>query len=211
MKPELKDLFESILNGQMGDVSRQVQYALDAGIEPEEILNDSMVPAMTEVGLLFEDGVCFVPEMMISARAMQAGLGILKPYLKESGVKPIGKVVIGTVEGDLHDIGKNLVTMMFEGAGFKVNDLGVDVKPEVFIESIQTVQPQIVALSALLTTTTPKMKVSIDAMRDAGVLSNLKVMVGGAPVTAEFAQQIGADGYAPNASQAASLARSFIT
>ena len=210
MKPELEALFESILEGRMADVTGQVQDALDAGIEPEVILNDSMILAMTEVGRLFEGGGYFVPEMLISARAMQAGLGMLKPYLKASGVEPIGKVVIGTVEGDLHDIGKNLVTMMFEGAGFEVNDLGVNVKPEVFIESVQTVQPQIVALSALLTTTAPKMKVSIDAMRDAGVLTNVKVMVGGAPVTAAFAQQIGADGYAPDASQAAALARTFV-
>jgi 5-methyltetrahydrofolate--homocysteine methyltransferase len=210
MKPELEALFDSILEGRKEDVPGQVQDALDTGIEPEVILNDSMIAAMTEVGRLFEGGGYFVPEMLISARAMQTGLSILKPRLKASGVEPVGKVVIGTVEGDLHDIGKNLVSIMFEGAGFEVTDLGVDVKPEVFIESVQRIQPQIVALSALLTTTMPNMKLSIDAMRDAGILRQVKVMVGGAPITTEFAQQLGADGFAPDASRAAALARTFV-
>jgi len=210
MKAESKALFDSILEGRKDDVPGQVQNALDEGIEPEVILNDSMIPAMAEVGRLFEGGGYFVPEMLISARAMQTGLNMLKPCLKASGVEPIGKVVIGTVEGDLHDIGKNLVIIMCEGAGFEVIDLGVDVKPEVFVESVQSIQPQIVALSALLTTTMPKLKVSIDALRDTGALSKAKVMVGGAPLTAAFAQQIGADGYAPNASKAAALARTFV-
>jgi len=210
MKAEFKALFDSILEGRKDDVPGQVQNALDGGIEPEVILNDSMIPAMAEVGRLFEKGGYFVPEMLISARAMQTGLGMLKPYLKASGVEPIGKVVIGTVEGDLHDIGKNLVIIMCEGAGFEVIDLGVDVKPEIFIESVQSVQPHIVALSALLTTTMPNVKVCIDAMRDAGVLRLVKVMVGGAPITAESAKQLGADGFAPDASQAATLARTYV-
>ena len=210
MQPELDTLYESILDGDMHQAPVNVQAALDAGILAGEILNVGMIAAMTEVGELFEDGEFFVPEMLIAARAMQAGLTVLKPHLVASGIDPIGKVVIGTVQGDMHDIGKNLVTMMMEGAGFEVIDLGVDVKPQTFIESVQTNTPQIVAMSALLTTTMPQMKMTIDAMRDAGVLGTVKVMVGGAPVTAEFAQQIGAHGFAADASQAATLAKSFL-
>ncbi len=210
MTTELDILFEGILEGAMGVTPDNVQAALDAGIAPNVILNEGMIAAMTEVGQLFEEGDYFVPEMLISARAMQAGLGVLKPHLVASGVDPLGTVVIGTVQGDMHDIGKNLVTMMLEGAGFEVVDLGVDVKPESFIESIRENEPQIVAMSALLTTTMPKMEITIAAMREAGVLDNVKVIVGGAPVTAEFARNIGASGFAPDASQAATLAKSFL-
>ena len=210
MSNELDDLYEGILDGDMGATPDNVQVALDAGLAPDVILNEGMISAMSEVGQLFEEGEYFVPEMLISARAMQAGLGILKPHLVASGVKPLGKVVVGTVQGDMHDIGKNLVTMMLEGAGFEVVDLGVDVKPERFIEAIRENKPQVVAMSALLTTTMPKMGVTIDAMREAGVLDTVKVMVGGAPVTAEFAEKIGANGYAQDASQAATLAKSFL-
>lgn len=210
MSSELDNLYEGILDGDMGATPTNVQTALDAGIVPGVILNEGMIKAMAEVGQLFEDGDYFVPEMLIAARAMQAGLGVLKPHLVASGVDPLGKVVIGTVQGDMHDIGKNLVAMMLEGAGFEVVDLGVDVKPDTFIDAVRENQPQVVAMSALLTTTMPKMQVTIDAMRDAGVLDSLKVLVGGAPVTAEFAEKIGADGYAPDASQAATLAKSFI-
>lgn len=210
MKTELEPIYESILEGDMRETPVQVQAAIDAAISPEEILKEGMISAMAEVGRLFEEGDYFVPEMLISARAMQAGLAVLKPHLVASGVEPIGKVAIGTVQGDMHDIGKNLVMMMMEGAGFEVIDLGVDVKPESFIEAVKSNGAQIVAMSALLTTTMPKMKVTIDALREAGALSGVKVMVGGAPVTADYASQIGADGYAPDASQAASLARSFV-
>jgi len=210
MKQELDDLFEGILDGDMGATPDNVQTALDAGIAPDVILNESMIAAMSEVGQLFEEGEYFVPEMLISARAMQAGLAVLKPHLVASGIDPLGTVIVGTVQGDMHDIGKNLVTMMLEGAGFEVIDLGVDVKPESFIEAIQEKKPQVVAMSALLTTTMPKMQVTIDAMRAAGVMENVKVMVGGAPVTAEFAEKIGANGYATDASQAATLAKSFL-
>ena len=210
MNEELDNLFEGILDGDMGSTPANVQVALDAGIAPNIILNEGMIAAMSEVGELFEEGEYFVPEMLISARAMQAGLAVLKPHLVASGVDPLGTVVVGTVQGDMHDIGKNLVTMMLEGAGFEVVDLGVDVKPDVFIEAIRENKPQVVAMSALLTTTMPKMGVTIDVMREAGVLENVKVMVGGAPVTAEFATKIGADGYAPDASQAATLAKSFL-
>ena len=207
---QLDDLFEGILDGDMGATPANVQTALDAGIAPDVILNEGMISAMSEVGQLFEEGEYFVPEMLISARAMQAGLAVLKPHLVASGVDPLGTVIVGTVQGDMHDIGKNLVTMMLEGAGFEVIDLGVDVKPERFIVAIQENKPQIVAMSALLTTTMPKMQVTIDAMRKAGVLENVKVMVGGAPVTAEFAERIGAHGFANDASQAATLAKSFL-
>ena len=210
MSNELDDLYEGILDGDMGATPDNVQAALDADLAPDVILNEGMISAMSEVGQLFEEGEYFVPEMLISARAMQAGLGVLKPHLVASGVDPLGKVVVGTVQGDMHDIGKNLVTMMLEGAGFEVVDLGVDVKPERFIEAIRENKPQVVAMSALLTTTMSKMGVTIDAMREAGVLDTVKVMVGGAPVTAEFAAKIGADGYAPDASQAATLAKSFL-
>ncbi|MBE2224091.1 MAG: corrinoid protein [Anaerolineae bacterium] len=210
MSNELDDLYEGILDGDMGATPDNVQTALDAGLAPDVILNEGMISAMSEVGQLFEEGEYFVPEMLISARAMQAGLGVLKPHLVASGVDPLGTVVVGTVQGDMHDIGKNLVTMMLEGAGFEVIDLGVDVKPERFIEAIRENKPQVVAMSALLTTTMPKMGVTIDAMREAGVLETVKVMVGGAPVTAEFAEKIGANGYAPDASQAATLAKSFL-
>jgi len=205
-----QEIYKNILEGDMSGLPSQVQAALDAGVAPDVILNEGMIPAMAEVGRLFEEGDYFVPEMLISARAMQAGLGVLRPRLVESGVKPIGKVVIGTVQGDLHDIGKNLVSMMMEGAGFEVIDLGTDVRAETFIDAVQSNGVQIVAMSALLTTTMPQMKVTIDAMLEAGVRDSVKVMVGGAPVTADFAEQIGADAYARDASQAASAARALV-
>lgn len=203
-------LYDGILDGEVAETPDYVQAALDANLLPEIILKEGMISAMTEVGRLFEAGDFFVPEMLVSARAMQAGLNILRPHLVASGIEPIGKVVIGTVQGDMHDIGKNLVIMMLEGAGFEVVDLGVDVAPQTFIEAVKANMPQIVAMSALLTTTMSSMKVTIDAMRDAGVLDNVIVMVGGAPVTSEFAKQIGADGFAPDASQAATIATSFV-
>lgn len=211
MKPELETLYEAILEGEINETPQLVQAALDANIAAEEILKVGMIAAMSEVGQLFEDGDYFVPEMLIAARAMQAGLAVLRPHLVASGIEPIGKAVIGTVQGDMHDIGKNLVIMMLEGAGFEVIDLGVDVKPQMFIDSVKANKPQVVAMSALLTTTMPQMKVTIDALRDAGVLDTIRVMVGGAPVTAEFAQTIGAHGFAPDAGQAATLAKSFLS
>ncbi len=210
MKAILEPLYEAILEGEMGETPGYVQAAVDAGVEPGVILQEGMIPAMTEVGRLFEDGDYFVPEMLISARAMQGGLAVLKPYLVESGIEPVGKIVVGTVKGDLHDIGKNLVSMMFEGAGFEVIDLGVDVNPDAFVASVRNDRPQIVAMSALLTTTMPMMELTINSLREAGVLENVKIMVGGAPVTQEYAQRIGAHGYAPDASQAASVAKSFM-
>ncbi|MEZ4642635.1 MAG: corrinoid protein [Chloroflexota bacterium] len=210
MSVELDTLYKSILEGEEDVVPAHVQAALDANIAPDVILNDGMIAAMIEAGRLFEVGDYFVPEMFMSARAMQAGLKILKPHLVASGVAPVGRAVIGTVHGDIHEVGKSLVTMMLEGAGFEVFDLGVDVKPETFVESVQEYSPQLVAMSTLLSTTMPQMELTIEALRKAGVLDKVKVIVGGAPITAEYAKKIGADGYAPDASQAVSLAKSLL-
>lgn len=210
MEPILNEIFEGVMNGDQTTVPAKVQAALDAGIPPATILNDGMIAAMNQVGKLFEEGEFFVPEMLIAARAMQAGLAVLKPKLALADVKAAGRVVAGTVKGDLHDIGKNLVCMMLEGAGFEVIDLGTDVAPEKFVEVVKEGKADLVALSALLTTTMPNMKNTIDAMVAAGVREKAKVMIGGAPVTQNYADQIGADGYAPDASRAVALAKSLM-
>lgn len=209
MEPILEELYEAILEGNAGLTAEKVQGALDEGIAATVILNDGMISAMTEVGRLFEEGDYFVPEMLIAARAMQSGLSVLRPYLVAEDIQPAGVVALGTVKGDLHDIGKNLVAMMVEGAGFEINDLGTDVAPEAFVAAIRE-GATVVGLSALLTTTMPMIEKTIQAIDAAGLRDQAKIMVGGAPVTAEFAAQIGADGYAPDASQAARLAKSFI-
>ena len=195
----------------MAGTSAKVQVALDASLPAEDILKQGLVPAMTEVGRRFEEGEYFVPEMLISARAMQSGLAILKPLLVASDVQATGKVVIGTVQGDLHDIGKNLVGMMLEGAGFELVDLGTDVRAEQFVQAVQDHGPDLVAMSALLTTTMPSMKTTIDALTDAGVRDQVKVIIGGAPVTEDYAAAIGADGFATDASRAATLASGLIS
>ena len=210
MDERLQRIYNSVLNGEMDDVAAQVEAALQAELDPGAILNAGMVSAMKEVGRLFEEGEYYVPEMLISARAMQAGLAVLKPHLVQAKVESAGKVVIGTVKGDLHDIGKNLVGMMLEGAAFEVVDLGVDVSPEKFVEAVCTHQPQIVGLSALLTTTMPGMRTTIDALKSAGLRKQVKVIVGGAPVTEPFAKDIGADGYSPDAGRAVTLAQSLL-
>jgi 5-methyltetrahydrofolate--homocysteine methyltransferase len=210
MEPVIKEIYDSILNGQQKVSSAKVQEALDQGINPAAILNDGMVTAMAEVGRLFEEGEYFVPEMLIAARAMQSGLAVLKPRLVAADVKSSGKVIAGTVKGDLHDIGKNLVCMMLEGAAFEIVDLGSDVSPEKFVEAVRTSGADIVALSALLTTTMPNMKVTIDALKAAGLRDKVKVMVGGAPLTDQYAREIGADGYSSDASRAVALARSLV-
>jgi 5-methyltetrahydrofolate--homocysteine methyltransferase len=204
-------IFNAVLNGEKEDVEAGVRTALESGINPEDILNNAMISAMGEVGQLFEHGDYFVPEMLVAARAMQAGLAVLKPRLLDAQVQPAGKVVIGTVKGDLHDIGKNLVSMMLEGAGYEIIDLGTNVTPETFIECIQAHQPDIVGLSSLLTTTMPAMQQTIQALEAAGVRSRARVIVGGAPVTPEFAEKIGADGYAADASQAVTLVKSLLS
>ena len=208
MEPILKEIYQGILDGQHKEVEAKVQAALQANLAPKSILDEGMIAAMTEVGRLFEAGEYYVPEMLISARAMQTGLAVLKPHLKEANIKAIGRVAIGTVKGDLHDIGKNLVGMMLEGAGFEIIDLGTDVSPEQFVAAADRVD--IIALSALLTTTLPNMKVIIDTLHAAGKRQKVKLIVGGAPVTAAFAEQIGADGQAPDASRAVTLAKSLL-
>lgn len=198
---ELADIYDFVVEGDAQQVQEGVKEALAQGIPAEEILNQALISAMNEVGRLFEDGEFFVPDMLVAARAMQAGLGLLKPYLMERGVKAAGRVAIGTVKGDLHDIGKNLVAMMLEGAGFEVRDLGVDVTPETFIKAAQD-GAQIIGMSALLTTTMVNMQSTIQALQAAGWRDKVKIIIGGAPVTEEFAHRIGADAYAPDASSA---------
>ena len=203
-----REIFSAILEGQHRTAEEKVQAALATGLAPKQILDEGLIAAMAEVGRLFEQGEYYVPEMLIAARAMQAGLAVLKPHLREAEVHSVGIVAIGTVKGDLHDIGKNLVAIMLEGAGFEIRDLGTDVPPEKFIAAADEVN--IIALSALLTTTMPNMKLVIDGLVQAGKRGKVKVMIGGAPVTETFAAQIGADGYAPNASRAVAVAKSLV-
>jgi 5-methyltetrahydrofolate--homocysteine methyltransferase len=210
METILKEIYDGVMSGNAGEVPVKVQAALDAGLPPATILNEGMIAAMNTVGKLFEEGEFFVPEMLISARAMQAGLAVLKPKLALADVKAAGRVVAGTVKGDLHDIGKNLVCMLLEGAGFEVIDLGTDVSPEKFVEVIKDGKADLIALSALLTTTMPNMRATIEGLKAAGVREKAKVMIGGAPVTQAYADQIGADGYAPDASRAVALAKSLM-
>ena len=210
MNEKLEATYNAILNGDMAATNAAVQSALDDGLDPGLILSDGMISAMKQVGKYFEEGEYYVPEMLISARAMQSGLSLLQPYLVSSNVKSAGKVVIGTVKGDLHDIGKNLVKLMLEGAGFEVKDLGVDVPAEKFVKAITEEQPQIVAFSALLTTTMLNMTTAVTAIREAGLRDQVKIIIGGAPVTQTFADQIGADGYSPDAGRAVSLAQSLL-
>ena len=210
MEPVIKEIFDSILEGSQKVTVVKVQEALDKGINPGVILNDGMVAAMAEVGRLFEEVEYFVPEMLIAARAMQNGLAVLKPHLASANVKSQGKVIAGTVKGDLHDIGKNLVCMMLEGAAFEIVDLGSDVTPEKFVEAVRSTGADVVCMSALLTTTMPNMKNTIEALKAAGLRDKVKVMVGGAPLTDQYAREIGADGYAADASRAVALAKSLM-
>ena len=207
MSSEIEKIFEGILDGNSKLVVEMINQAIAAGVAPASILNDGMIAAMAQVGKLFEEGEYFVPEMLIAARAMQRGLDVLKPFLSEDDVQSPGKVVIGTVKGDLHDIGKNLVAMMLEGAAFEVIDLGTDVSPERFIEAVRTNNAQIIAMSALLTTTMPNMKTTIEALKEVGIRDQVKVLIGGAPITQSYADQIGADGFAEDASRAVAKAK----
>lgn len=211
MSDFLEKIKLSILDGNLEDCQSVVQQAMDAGLSADDILKKGLVPAMAEVGRLFEEGEYFVPEMLIAARAMQGGLHLLKPLLVSEKVEPVGRVVIGTVKGDLHDIGKNLVAIMMEGAGFEIVDLGTDVPVEKFVNEVKEKKADILAMSALLTTTMTTMPAVINALKDAGIRDGVKVMVGGAPVTQEFAAQIGADGYTPDASQAARMALTYFS
>jgi 5-methyltetrahydrofolate--homocysteine methyltransferase len=198
----LEGIRDSVIQGQGKVAAAKVKQGLEEDIKPDVILNEGLIPAMRQVGQLFEKGECFVPEMLIAARAMSAALEILKPYLVEQGVEPVGKVAIGTVKGDLHDIGKNLVAMMLEGSGFQIINLGVDVPPEKFIQAIRD-GARVVAMSALLTTTMVNMKSTIEAIKAAGLRDKTFVVIGGAPITQAYAEEIGADGYASDASSAA--------
>ncbi len=198
---DLNEIYQNVIAGQSTEVETGVEKALAAGFGAEEILNKALIAAMSEVGRQFEAGDFFVPEMLVAARAMQGGLKILKPYLAKADIKAVGKIAIGTVKGDLHDIGKNLVAMMLEGSGFEVMDLGVDVKPETFVKAAQE-GAQIIGMSALLTTTMTSMQTTVEALKSAGLRERVKVLIGGAPVTEEYAKKIGADGFASDASSA---------
>jgi 5-methyltetrahydrofolate--homocysteine methyltransferase len=207
---DLNALAENIINGKKDAVEELVKAAIDDKVAPGEILNEGLLKGMGVVGERFKNNVFYVPEVLIAARAMKAGMEILRPLLGEAGVQPVGKVALGTVKGDLHDIGKNLVAMMLEGAGFEVLDLGIDVAPEKFVEAVTDQGAQIVAMSALLTTTMPSMKGVIDALKEAGLEGKVKTMIGGAPVTQRYADEIGADGYARDAASGADTAKELI-
>lgn len=207
MKALMEELAIALYNGEAEKVAELTRKALEEGIPPEEILNKGLIAGMEKVGKDFRDGILFVPEVLVAAHAMKAGMEILKPLLAETGASGLGTFVIGTVKGDLHDIGKNMVAMMMEGAGFKVVDLGVDTPPEKFVEAVRTHNPNILGMSALLTTTMIEMRKVIEALEEAGLREKVKVMVGGAPLTQEFADEIGADAYAPNASLAVEKAK----
>ena len=208
--PDLKQLYDAVVGGDAKATRALTQQAPAEGIDPLEIVNEYMVPAMGEVGRRFECNEYFVPELLISARAMKAALELIRPLLTARGDKPVGRVAIGTVKGDLHDIGKNLVASLLEGGGFEMIDLGVNVAPEKFIAAVKEKQANIIAMSALLTTTMPAMKTTIDALKQAGVRSQVKVLIGGAPITQKYADEIGADGYAENAVGAVALAKKAV-
>ena len=205
----LETIFKNVTEGKKAEVESGVQAALSSGISAEDILNKALIAAMDDVGQRFEAGDFFVPEMLVAARAMQAGLDILKPYLAETGVESAGTVAMGTVKGDLHDIGKNLVGMMLEGAGFEVMDLGTDVDPGKFAEAVRN-GANVVGMSALLTTTMGGMADVIEAVEDINMRDEVKIIVGGAPVTPEYAEQIGADGFAADASSAVKKVRELL-
>jgi methylmalonyl-CoA mutase cobalamin-binding domain/chain len=206
----LQGLYDHTLVGNAPVVKELTEQGLEEGLEPESLLYDALIPSLEEVGARFERGDFFVPEMLIAARAMQGALDILRPLLAETGAKPIGTFVMGTVKGDVHDIGKNLVNIMLEGAGFTVFDLGVNVAPEKFVEQIQEHEPDIVGFSAFLTTTMPMFKANLNAIEKAGLRDKVIVMVGGAPVTQEYADAVGADAYAADASTAVRKAKELI-
>jgi 5-methyltetrahydrofolate--homocysteine methyltransferase len=210
MDEKLQNIYNAILEGDKDATEKNIKSALKTGVGATQLLDEAMIPAMREVGKRFEDGDYFVPEMLVAARAMQGGLNLVRPLLLKAGVKPVGSVVMGTVKGDLHDIGKNLVSIMLEGAGFTIHDLGIDVPPEKFVQAVQELHPDVVGISAMLTTTMPGMKTVLEMLASAGLREQVKVIVGGAPLTESFAQQIGADGFASDASRATTLVRSLI-
>jgi len=206
----VEDISLALQQGKAKDVVALVQQAIDENIPAQKILDEGLLSGMNEIGVKFKNNVVFVPEVLIAARALNKGTEVLKPRLVAEGVKPIGKLIIGTVKGDLHDIGKNLVKMMMEGAGFEVIDLGVDVGEEKIIEAVKEYEPQIVCMSALLTTTMNQQQAVVEALKAAGLRDKVKVMIGGAPVTQSFCDQIGADAYTPDAATAAEIAKTFV-
>ncbi len=207
MAEDLGKIAEALIAGKVDEVDKMTKEALDAGTNADEVLNKGLIAGMDVVGQRFKTGDMFIPEVLRSAKAMSAGMESLRPLLSESETKRGGTLVIGTVEGDLHDIGKNLVGMMFEGAGFKVVNLGIDLKPQVFVDAVKEHKPDLLGMSALLTTTMPKMGETINALKEAGVRDQVKIMVGGAPVTDEYAKEIGADLYGANAASSVEKAR----
>jgi len=210
MSEILSQISTAVIEGNKDDIVDLTEDALDEGLDAKTILDNGLMPGMDHVGVEFRAGNMFVPEVLRSARAMQASMDVLKPLLAEAGAEMTGKVVLGTVRGDMHDIGKNLVAMMCEGAGFEVQDLGKDVSPDAFVQAVKDFAPDIIGMSALLTTTMRVMEQTIKALEEAGVREQVKVMVGGAPVTQSFADQIGADGYASNAAAAVEMAKQFV-
>src|SRR5579862_6484581 len=208
--PEMQEISAALIEGEDDIVDERTRAALDAGVEALDVMDNGLIAGMALVGIKFRENFIFVPEVLACARAMKAGMAHIEPILSASGVEPVGKVLMGTVKGDLHDIGKNLVIMMLRGSGFVVIDLGVDVSPDDFIEGIETHSPSVVGMSALLTTTMPNMGKTIDAFVDEGVRDRVKVMLGGAPVTQEFAEDMGADGYGKDAMAAVTLAKDLI-
>ena len=206
----LENLSTNLINGKAEETKNLTQQALDEGISPKEILNNGLLIGMSEVGRRFKNNEFYVPEVLIAARAMKGAMAILKPMLIETGVEPIGKISIGTIKGDLHDIGKNLVGMMLEGGGFEVIDLGVDVSPEKFVDSIKEKGVQVIGMSALLTTTMINMRETMKLLDETNLRDKVKVMIGGAPVTDSYAKEIGADGYAPDAATAVEVVKSLL-
>ena len=210
MSEILEQISTTVIEGELDEIEDLTEDALDDDISAEDILNRGLMPGMDHVGVEFKAGNMFVPEVLRSAKTMQNSMGILKPLLAESGVPMVGRVLLGTVKGDLHDIGKNLVGMMCEGAGFEVEDIGKDIAPEGFVEAVKKFEPDVLGMSALLTTTMRAMESTIKELEEAGVRDKVKIMIGGAPVTQAFSDQIGADGYASNAAAAAELAKKFV-
>jgi len=205
---DLKALADAVINGDQNTALEITKAALEEGTAAKDVLDNGLIAGMDIVGARFKKNEIYIPEVLIAARAMKMAMKVLEPELVKAGVEPVGKLLIGTVQGDLHDIGKNLVAMMLKGAGFEVIDLGVDVGPEKFIEQVKAANAQVIGISALLTTTMPGMEKTIKALKDAGI--TVKVMIGGAPVTQDYADRIGADGYAPDAASAVDLAKSLV-
>ena len=206
----LREIAEALKAGRAPKVKELVAQAIAEKVPAEKILNEGLIVGMGEIGVLFKNNEVYVPEVLIAARAMNAGLDLLKPILAAAGVEPAGRIAIGTVKGDLHDIGKNLVSMMLEGAGFAIIDLGIDVSPETFVDAVETKGAQIICMSALLTTTMPNMKGTIELLNAKGIRGKVKVMIGGAPVTQAYADEIGADGYANDAATAVDVAKRLL-